>query len=121
MEELERICAEIARWVREQDVGPGAVADLPLPARWAALSQDGRVQAARTDDDRVCILLKRHVGWKENFEGVMYCDGPLKPGEMVPPPQGPAYLSLPGLGIFEELYIRASHGPHLFEVYFDLH
>jgi hypothetical protein len=95
-----------------------STAALRLPARWARLDCGGNVLAAQTGDGRLCLLFKTHLGWKDNFEGAFYCSAPLRREEIVA--GGRQYISLPGLGVFEELYIRRSHGSQLFEVYFDL-
>jgi hypothetical protein len=107
-------------WVAGQDLAPGASRSLALPMSLAGHSADGRVQAARTADGRRCVLVKTRTGYKGNFEGLMYCDAPLRPGEIVQPGGAPAYVSLPELGVFEELYIRKQVDAQLYEVYFDL-
>jgi hypothetical protein len=114
-------CATVARWAADQQVPHESTVELSLPARWARLDYRGKVLAAQTGDARVCLLFKARVGWKDNFEGVFYCNAPLRRGEIVAGSGGRQYISLPGLGPFEELYIRQPHGSQLFEVYFDLH
>jgi hypothetical protein len=111
---------EILAWVVTQHLLPGTDRDLVLPAPWEQVSHQGIIHAARTTDGRHCILLKRHVGWKGNFEGWFYCEKPLTSRELVELPTGIVLISLPGLGVFEELYVRQRRSDRLFEVYFDL-
>ena len=113
-------CSAVLRWVQEQNVPTDTAAELTLPPQLLGASEDGSVQAARTRDGRLCILLKKRIGWKSNFEGLLCCDSPLQDDELIESGVGDAYISLPGLGIFEELYIRKAHGREFFDVYFDL-
>jgi hypothetical protein len=120
LNEIESECGGVLAWAAGQNVAAGEVVELTLPPALAHVSQGGVVHVARTGDGRHCVLLKKSVGWKENFEGLLCCDGALRPSEVVEPRTGAAYISLPGLGIFEELYIRRRYSDLLFEVYFDL-
>lgn len=110
----------ILAWVAAQHLLPGTACELVLPPEWAHASHNGIIQAARTTDGRHCILMKKRVGWKENFDGLFYCEGPLRSNEIIESPTATPYISLGGLGIFEELYISNRHNEQLFEVYFDL-
>jgi hypothetical protein len=113
-------------WATKQGVKPGMVRHARLPAGFAAFGQDNAVDIVRLKDGRTCFLLKTHIGYKDNFEGVLACTAPLLHGELVAA-QGtyPAYVSLtacalPGCGVFEELYIRRTRDPRTFDVAFDL-
>lgn len=118
--ELENECESILEWAVGQGVPAGASVELTLPAALASFSEGGVIQTARTSDGRYCVLMKKRVGWKDNFEGLVCCDDALQQREVVEPQTGAAYISLAGLGIFEELYIRKRYSDRLFEVYFDL-
>jgi hypothetical protein len=112
--------AAILAWVTAQNVLPGTVRELTLPPALAHTSHNGVVQAARMTDGSHCVLSKKHVGWKDNYEGLFFCERPLNSNELVKSPTGTAFISLGGLGIFEELYVRRRHSDNIFEVYFDL-
>ena len=107
-------------WVAAQHLLPGTACELVLPPEWAHASHNGIIQAARTTDGRHCILMNQRVGWKENFDGLFYCEEPLHSNEISESLTAIPYISLSGLGIFEELYITKRHNDQLFEVYFDL-
>jgi hypothetical protein len=113
--------ARVLRWVAQRNTKPGTEETLRLPAELAAASRDGYVLVAATADGRRCVLLKKTVGYKDNFEAVFACTGPLRPDELKtygsPPRQ---FISLAGLGVFEELYVRKRIDEHRYEVYFDL-
>jgi hypothetical protein len=120
-------CGENARdvrvleWVRAKGLAAGSTHDLSLPEDLAAASADARVHVARLADGRTCILLKKSIGWKNNFDGVLQCDAPLRPSEVVAAPPVPrAYVTLPGHALFEELYVRSRRDERGFNVYFDL-
>ena len=109
----------VLQWVATQNLG--SPAELTLPPAFRDTSQDGRVQVAVLPDSRICLLLKTNLGYKGNFDGVVVCDVPLHPTEIsrsgVPSRE---YITLPGQGIFEELYIRRRINDRTFVVYFDL-
>jgi len=110
----------------------GGRAGVPVPRRRRAAgrpakiagdrpSADGFAQVAMLADKRCCVLLKTRIGYKGNFEGVLLCSAPLHPGEIVHA-GAPAreYITLPGQGVFEELYLRRRIDERRFDVYFDL-
>lgn len=111
----------VVEWARTASVKPGTVAEFPLPADLAAESADGKATVAGFPGGERCVLLKKEIGWKGNFAGVVFATRPLGGGDVVPDPGGRPYLSLAGYGIFEELYIKATRSPRHFEVYFDLY
>jgi hypothetical protein len=111
----------VAAWVTKQDLSPGQAHELALPADLAKLSCNGKVVAAHLPDGRTCVLLKKEIGWKDNFEGVFYCDKSLHPSEMMSRGRGePAFICLAGYGVFEELYVRTVRDERVVDVYFDL-
>jgi hypothetical protein len=108
-------------WVAKQDVPPGKARELPLPPELADRSCEGKVHVARLGDGRLCVLLKTSIGWKDNFEGVFSCDGPLRPDEIARHADGqPPFICLAGYGIFQELYLRSARLERTMPVYFDL-
>jgi hypothetical protein len=113
-------CDGLLAWAAGQDVAEGSTAELTLPPELARASHDGLAHVGRATDGRRFVLVKKSVGWKDNFEGRLCCDAPLRPGELVEPESGAPYVSLAGLGIFEELYVRSREGERRLEVYFDL-
>ncbi|MDI1446883.1 hypothetical protein [Polyangium sp. 6x1] len=113
--------ARVLEWVHTQSVAPKSTQEISLPGDLAGASADARVHVARLADGRTCILLKKSIGWKSNFEGWLQCDAPLLPAEVVAAPPAPrAYVSLAGHVMFEELYVRTQRDPRTFDVYFDL-
>jgi hypothetical protein len=111
----------VLEWVRAKDLALGSTHELSLPDNLAKVSVDARVHVARLADGRTCILLKKSIGWKSNFEGVLQCDAPLRPAEVVTaPPALRTYVTLPGHAVFEELYVRVRRDERTFDVYFDL-
>lgn len=112
--------AVVVEWVADQNLATSTSSELALPSEWKHLSSAGVIHVASTADGRHCILMKKQIGWKGNFEGLLYCDGPLHANEVIKPSSGVSYITLAGLGIFEELYIRKQYNDQLFEIYFDL-
>ena len=108
-------------WAMMQNVPVGQTKALILPTRIQPPKRYTYFDVAHLRDGRYCILLKSNIGWKDNFEGRLACSGPLRPDEIQRPDDGRhPYVSLPGYGVFEELYIRKARSNHEFEVYFDL-
>ncbi|HVK65754.1 MAG TPA: hypothetical protein VM694_14830 [Polyangium sp.] len=111
----------VLAWVHAQSVAPPSTREMSLSGDLAGASADARVHVARLADGRTCILLKKSIGWKSNFEGVLLCDAPLLPAEIITAsPASRAYVSLTGHVVFEELYVRTQCDPRTFDVYFDL-
>jgi len=118
--DIRQVCEDIAVWARPLLPVAEPAKKMQLPMQWARLSNSGMFHGARTDDGRTCILLTTRVSWKDNFEGVFFCDAPVRDAEILSRGTQPAVLSIAGAGIFEELYIRKTHDPQWFDVYFDL-
>ena len=118
--ELEKDCRAVLAWAVAQNVAVGTTIELKLPPDLAHLSEAGVVQAAGLSVGHCCVLMKKSIGWKDNFAGILCCEASLNPGQIVSPPTRVSYISLPGFGIFEELYISKRYSSKLFEVYFDL-
>lgn len=112
-------CASVMAWVAERAPAAGAH-DMTLPDDLRASSHDGHVRVLVGADGRRCLLLKRQIGYKGNFEATLYCDAPLRPGELVERPDAPRTVSILGDVVFEELFVREAHGDRRFSVYFDL-
>jgi hypothetical protein len=95
---------------------------LPLPPELEGESENHRATVARLDADRVCVLVKTDIGFKGNFEGLLFCSAPLKKGELIEAPQGDSrsYVSLETSAELEELYVRKQVDARTLEVYFDL-
>lgn len=118
---VKRESDDVFTWASSQRVAPGETQSLRLPERLAHASHDGFVHVAALRDGRQCTLLKKTVGYKENFEGIVACSAAVRSGEIAAHGSPPReYLSFPGHGLFEELYIRKRIDERTFEVYFDL-
>lgn len=112
----------VVAWAAKQDVPPGKVKQLGLPASLAPLTTDGYVRVALLKDGRTCVLMIAVWEYKDNFHGVLACNAPLRSDEVVSSDNypGKTYLSLPGYGVFEELYVESKRTPNAYNVYFDL-
>lgn len=114
---------ELLAWAATQDVPAGTSRRLPLPPELEKQSEDRRATVARPDGRRLCVWVKTDIGYKENFEGLLFCDAPLEVGEYVDKPvepEGAPYISLQGEMDFEELYVRKKIDDKSYEIYFDL-
>lgn len=112
--------ADIARWLYTKGIEPNTCLKIELPSEWKKLSTDHFIDIAKTADGRFCILIKNEIEWKDNFKGIFYCDQPLHPSELIKLSNAVSYITLHGLGIFEELYIHKQHTKTFFEIFFDL-
>lgn len=112
--------AQILRWAATLDLSAGDTT-VELPRDLASASHDHRAQVAALDGGRRCVLLKQRVFGKDNFEGLLVCDQPLRATELATAgaPARP-YVTLAGHGVFEELYVRRRIDDRTVEVFFDL-
>jgi len=116
--------ATLRDWASQQNVPLGTVRDVSPPAGTAA-APGTPVTILHLKDGRTCFLLKTHVGYKDNFEGIASCTQPLHSNETIPAQgtYGP-YIALAdcvrACGAFEELYIRRALDDRNYDVYFDL-
>jgi hypothetical protein len=113
-------CTAVLRYAQGQGLPKGETKVLVLPEALAAGLASDRVDALRTEQDLVCVLLKTTIGYKENFEGRLCCNQPLAPEQRVTNSSGRPYLTIAGYYPFEELYLRKDHGAGVYDVYFDL-
>lgn len=101
---------------------PGTTTTISIPPPLRRTSRDGQVHVARLRDRNTCILLKKKIGYKDNFEGTLHCTRPFSTSEIIENEvSSRSYISLTGHGIFEELYIRRRVSLDVIRVYFDLH
>lgn len=114
-----RMPTSVFEWVQGRDVKSGSTQSFTLPSELRDASADGKVYATRLGDGRLCAMVKMHIGYKDNFDGALRCDAPLTTKDIVQISGRPC-LSLPGDGLFEELYVRKRIGDHEAEVFFDL-
>jgi hypothetical protein len=118
---VKRESDDVLTWASSQGVAPGDTRSLRLPDNLVHSSADGSVLVAALHDGRHCTLLKKKIGHKDNFEGMVACSAAVGSGEIAAHGSPPReYLSFPGHGVFEELYIRKRIDDRTFEVYFDL-
>lgn len=111
----------VVDWAAAQNVPPGRVTSLRLPLRYSLLSVTGYANIAHLKDGRTCVLLVEAVGYKDNFEGVLSCTQSLRDSEIVRSDNYPrSYISLPGYGEFEELYVSSKRNDRTYDVFFDL-
>ena len=108
-------CQAIGAWAAKLQLAPGSQrTGVALPADLAPLSADGTVHVAVLASGRLCFVLKRSIGYKENWSGIAWCDGPLDASAL----RGNTItLGDPPL---EEIFVRRQRAPHRFDVYFDL-
>ncbi|HAA30769.1 MAG TPA: hypothetical protein DCE56_27590 [Cyanobacteria bacterium UBA8553] len=118
-------CKAVLDWVMALYLPRGTAWEFQLPDHLANITAQGTVEALRTVDNRYCVLLKTYIGFKDNFEGTLYCNRPLSPNEIMGEPQDGAYICIKGnyypYYSFKELYVRKRHDNCRFEVYYDLH
>ncbi|MEA3051431.1 MAG: hypothetical protein QOG72_334 [Sphingomonadales bacterium] len=114
-----RVPRKVFEWVEARNIQAGSTESLDLPSSLSRASRDGKVYAARLSDGRLCVMVKTHIGYKDNFAGAVRCSGPFLKSEVRQDVERP-FLSLVGHGIFEELYIRKQAGEQELEVFFDL-
>jgi hypothetical protein len=112
-------------WTKKQRLSRGTVRRVAMPPGFRGFDIGAPLEIARLKDGRYCFLLYTEIGYKENFEGVLSCNAPLLPREIVAASGHYAsYISLTGCSpsctVFEELYIRRARNVHTFDVYFDL-
>ena len=112
----------VVTWAARQGVPRGRVRSLHLPPQLATATVNGSATIAHLADGRICVLLVEGWGYKDNFDGVLACSAALHPGEIVHSPNyaGKRYVSLPGYGVFEELYVSSRRNDRTYDVYFDL-
>jgi hypothetical protein len=99
--------------------GQVGVSEIPVPSV-EGLPPGTRATRLALEDGRSFLLLRRDLGWKDNFVGVLCASDELRDHEIVRATQGPDYLSLYPAPPFEELYIKSRHHEKCLEVYFDL-
>jgi hypothetical protein len=109
-------------WAQQQSVPAGKTQTMRLPSYLAEGSADGNVTIAHLSDGRYCVLLKRSIGFKDNFAGRVLCSAPLLPKEVIDAPNAPGRreIQIPGYGAFEELFVKNQNGDREYDVYFDL-
>jgi hypothetical protein len=113
-------CQAILKWAMALGLLKNGAYVVDLPACFAHKTDQGNVDVLNTAEGRYFVLLKKHVGWKSNFEGVLCCSEPLRPEEIVNDPHGRSYVAISGWQPFEELYIRQNCDNRWLKVYFDL-
>ena len=111
----------IVAWSAQQHVKPGKVSSFRLPARFGVHAKWASV--AHLADGRSCVLVITHIGYKDNFDGVLGCTGAIKPdeiGSMQANNRTYTYISLAGYGVFEQLFVDGKRDERTYDVYFDL-
>lgn len=113
---------ELLAWAKKRDVPAGESRELRLPPELEGESENHHATVARLDARRVCVLVKTDIGFKDNFEGILFCSAPLKKGELIERAQegSRSYVSLEASAELEELYVRKTIDARTFEVYLDL-
>jgi hypothetical protein len=118
LETLESTCEAISDWARRQPLPVGShircnvPASIPVPA-------GSEVNLVVEPSGDVEVLLKTHVGWKRNYEGVLYSTRLLRPAEIESDSSGPDQLNIRGIDANPPM-IRERITPTFFRVYFDL-
>jgi hypothetical protein len=110
-------------WAMNQNVKAGTTVSVALPPGIVGIPVAKPVTISALADGRYCVLLKTQIGWKDNFEGVLSCSGPVRSAEVATPPANEnrsAYVSLPANPPLDELYIRDRRDERTYDVYFDL-
>jgi len=114
-------CNRVLEWIRLQGTATTDKAEeFHLPSDLASIAARGTAIGLRTADGRHFALVKTWVGWKDNFEGILCCDAPLRDHEVIGSAAERPYISIDNVGAFEELYIRKCYSPVCCSVFFDL-
>ncbi|RIK72670.1 MAG: hypothetical protein DCC68_26155 [Planctomycetota bacterium] len=64
--------AAICDWLKDQHLAPGVHEGIELPFPHAHCADGGKVDVVISNDGEITILLKTHVGWKQNYQGYVY-------------------------------------------------
>ncbi len=113
-------CVSVLQYVKGQGIPKGESKRFVLPQSLATGLASDQVDALRTENDLICVLIKTSIGWKENFEGRLCCNKMLDPDQIVTHIPDKPYLMIAGYYPFEELYLHKDHGGGVYDVYFDL-
>ncbi|MGB4775869.1 MAG: hypothetical protein WBP45_11895 [Daejeonella sp.] len=93
---------------------------MQLPANLASEAVDKQVVVGRLNK-QYFILLKKSIGWKDNFEGIVISNKKIPESWLSKMDGNTYYLSIRGLaGVFEELYVSKRVNSTTFKVYFNL-
>jgi hypothetical protein len=113
-------CNAVITWIKSSIVAieEERVYEVPLPSHLKHISVDGKVSMALLSENRYCILLKSHIGWKDNYKGTLFIKGQIKKSEMGRE-KGQLYFSLT-VPPFEEIYIEKKIDNNRYLVFFDL-
>ncbi len=115
---LELACEKISHWAREQALEPGAHPRLQIPTS-LSLPRGSEVNVVRSARGDIVVLLKTHIGWKGNYEGVLYSTSPIGEGEISIDGFGREEIAVPGIDVNAPV-IKNCINPQFFRVYFDL-
>jgi hypothetical protein len=77
------------------------------------------VSFVKTTNGEIVVLLKTHVGWKGNYEGISYSTRPLSAKNIQKDYYGRQIVAIPGIDATSPV-IERSVNPQCFLVYFDL-
>jgi len=115
---LETTCERIGRWAKEQPLAPGSYPQIGLPA---AISPPpgSQVNVVKTSQGDIVVLLKTDIGWKENYDGVLFSTRPLSPADVSKDYYGREQVEIPGIDSSRPV-IKERITPQFFRVYFDL-
>ena len=117
LQELEAMCSQIAQWA-DRSLAPGAYASVTPPPD-IRLPTGSHVNVVKRASGDVLVLLKNDIGWKENYDGVLYSTLPLRSGDIVPGAYGREELVVPNLDDWQPL-IRERVTRQFLRVDFDL-
>lgn len=116
LEDLEATCERISRWAREESVPVGVCVQCDVPAS-LSVPAGCEVNVLKTADGNIVVLLKTEIGWKGNYEGVLYFTNPPGPEAFSRDSYGREEIDVPGIAT---PVIRRRVNPRFFLVYFDL-
>jgi hypothetical protein len=97
----------------------GAYVDYRLPASLAKRVGVRNASFVKTSSGDVFVLIKTHVGWKGNYEGVFYSTRPLSMNESQKNYYGRDVIGIPNIDS-ESPVIKRAITPQFFLVYCDL-
>lgn len=115
---LEETCERIAHWAGEQPLEAGAYPRIVLSSSFA-LPAGSEVNLVKTAGGDIVVLLKTFIGWKSNYEGVLYSTRALGPEEVSTDYYGRDVVDIPDIEA-DPPVVRERINAQFLRVYFDL-
>lgn len=116
---LEQTCAQISQWAEAQQLAVGTHVDIKVPEP-IVIPARGSVTVVKTEQGDVYVLLKTHIGYKQNFEGVLYSTRPITESDISLDSYGRPSIGTPESVALYYLVVEERINDHFLRVYLDL-